>query len=144
MSNIPELVPISDLRQDAAAVIRRVRDRKEPVVITQRGRAAAVMVGIEAHERSEREREILIHLARGEKEIAEGKNFGLDDVLSEADAILKEEIAVRVAFHSNGPRAVLGRHLRTSARTGPRRRFGFADGWRRLCGVWKGSPLPAA
>ncbi len=49
---VPTIIPITDLRQDAATVLRRVRGSNEPVVITQRGRAAAVMMSAEAYERS--------------------------------------------------------------------------------------------
>ena len=63
---------------------------QEPVVITQRGRAVAVMVSTEAYERTQHELEILKLLARGERETEEGKGFDLDAVLAEADAILKE------------------------------------------------------
>lgn len=90
MSKVPTIIPITDLRQDAARVLRQVRDSKEPVVITQRGRAAAVMMSAEAYERSEHDRELLRLLARGEKEIAAGKGHGLDAVLAEADALLAE------------------------------------------------------
>jgi PHD/YefM family antitoxin component YafN of YafNO toxin-antitoxin module len=58
------------------------------VVITQRGRAAAVLLSMEAYERSERERQLLHLLARGEQEIAAGKGFDLDEILAEADALL--------------------------------------------------------
>jgi prevent-host-death family protein len=88
MSKLPEIVPITDLRQDAAAVLERVRRSGQPVVITQRGRAAAVMVTPESFERSENERQILKLLARGEREIAKGKGFDLDSVLAEADELL--------------------------------------------------------
>ena len=44
MGKVPAIVPISDLREDAANVLDRVKRTHEPVVITQRGRAAAVMV----------------------------------------------------------------------------------------------------
>jgi len=88
MGKLLNIIPITDLRQDAATVLRRVRDSKEPVVITQRGRAAAVMMSAEAYERSEHERELLRLLARGEKEIADGKGYGLDAVLAEADVLL--------------------------------------------------------
>lgn len=91
MAKVPEIVPISDLRQDAAAVLKRIRESREPLVITQRGRAAAVMVSVEAYERAEKEREILKLLARGEKEIAAGSGFDLDDVLAEADSILAND-----------------------------------------------------
>ena len=91
MVKVPDIVPISDLRQNAAAVLKRIRTSREPLVITQRGRAAAVMVSVEEYERSEHERQILMLLARGEKEIAEGKGYDLDAVLAEADSILASE-----------------------------------------------------
>src|SRR2546422_4355305 len=53
--------------QDAAAALKRVRATKQPLVITQRGRAAAVMLSVEAYERAEHERQILRLLARGER-----------------------------------------------------------------------------
>ncbi len=90
MVKIPEVVPITDLRQDAAAVLRRVRGRKEPLIITQRGRAAAVMLSLDAYEQGEHERQILLLLARGEREIASGKGHDLDVVLAEADALLRQ------------------------------------------------------
>jgi prevent-host-death family protein len=90
MGKMPQIVPVTDLRQDAASVLRRVRDSKEPVFITQRGRAAAVMLSTEAYERVEHDRQILRLLARGEKGIAAGKEFDLDAVLAEADALLEE------------------------------------------------------
>ena len=90
MGRVPNIIPVTDLRQDAASVLRRVRDSKEPFFITQRGRAAAVIVSAEVYERAEHDRELLRLLARGEKEIAAGKGVGLDAVLAEADAILRE------------------------------------------------------
>jgi len=90
MGKVPTIIPITDLRQDAATVLRRVRNSNEPVVITQRGRAAAVIMSAEAYERSEHDRELLRLLARGEKEIADGKGYSLDAVLAEADALLAE------------------------------------------------------
>ena len=90
MPKLPEIVPVTDLRQDAAAVLERVRRSAQPVVITQRGRAAAIMVSLEAFERSENERQVLRLLARGEHEIAKGKGFDLDSVLAEADELLAQ------------------------------------------------------
>jgi len=91
MSKVLNIIPVSDLRQDAAKVLKRLRDSKEPLVITQRGRAAAVMLSVEAYERSERDRELLHLLAKGEKEIEAGKGYDLDSVLAEADALLAAE-----------------------------------------------------
>ena len=88
MTKIPAIIPITGLRQDAAAAMKQVKSSREPVVITQRGRAAAVLLSLEAYERSEHERQLLHLLARGEQEITAGKGFDLDEVLDEVDAIL--------------------------------------------------------
>jgi prevent-host-death family protein len=88
MSKVPAIVPVSDLRDDAANVLDRLKKSREPVVITQRGRAAAVLLSIEEYERSEHERELLRLLAQGDKEVAAGKGHDLEDVLRQADEIL--------------------------------------------------------
>lgn len=85
---LPDIVPISDLRREAADLLRRVRETREPVVVTQRGRAAAVLLSIEEHERREHDLELLTLLARGEREITEGEGYSLDEVMSEADELL--------------------------------------------------------
>jgi len=90
MAKIPNIVPITDLRQDATALVKRVATSREPLIITQRGRAAAVLVSMEAYEHSQHELELLRILARGEKEIEAGKGYDLDMVLAEADNLLKE------------------------------------------------------
>lgn len=91
MTPLPAIIPISDLRQDAAGVIRRVVASDAPVVITQRGRAAAVLVSAEAYERTQHENEILRALARGDAEIAAGLGRDADDVMAEARSLLAEK-----------------------------------------------------
>jgi len=88
MASVPDIIPITDLRQDTAAALNRAKSSRQPVVITQRGRATAVLLSLEAYERSEHERQILRLLARGEQEIKAGRGFDLDEVLAEADDLL--------------------------------------------------------
>ena len=90
MGGVPKIIPITELRQEAATVLRRVKNSGEPVFITQRGRAAAVVMSSEAYEKSENEREILRLIARGEREIKAGKGPDLPTVMAKADALLKE------------------------------------------------------
>ncbi len=89
MTAVPKIVPISDLRQDATGVVKRVTASREPVFITQRGRAAAVMVSMQAYEHTQHELEILRLLARGEKEIEAGVGVDMDAVFAEADKLLE-------------------------------------------------------
>jgi len=91
MRKVPKIIPVTEFRSDAAAALKAVRTSRDPVVITQRGRAAAVIVSLEAYERAQEERTILLKLARGEKEIAAGAGEDLDTVFAEVDALLDEE-----------------------------------------------------
>ena len=90
MATVPSIIPISDLRQDAAGVIKRAAATSEPVFITQRGRASAVLVSKNSYEKTQHELEILRLLARGDAEIAKGVGHELDDVMAEASALLGE------------------------------------------------------
>jgi len=82
---------VSDLRQGAAKILKQLKDSKEPLIITQRGRAAAVMLSVETFERSEHDKELLRLLAKGEREIGIGEGYDLEAVLAEADSILTVE-----------------------------------------------------
>jgi len=92
MRKLSNIIPVSDLRQDAAKLLRELNKNKEPLIITQRGRATAVMIGVEAYEKSEHEKELLWLLAKGERDIELGEGYDLDAVLSEADALLAREL----------------------------------------------------
>jgi prevent-host-death family protein len=91
MSKLANIIPVSDLRQDAANILKKLNKNNEPLIITQRGRAAAVLMGVEAYEKAEHEKELLRLLAKGDKEIESGEGFDLDTVLAEADALLAKE-----------------------------------------------------
>ncbi|GLI38362.1 type II toxin-antitoxin system prevent-host-death family antitoxin [Geobacter hydrogenophilus] len=91
MQRAPKIIPISDLRRDANGIIKSVSASRDPLFITQRGRAAAVMVSMKEYEQTQHELEILRLLARGEKEIEAGVGFSLEEVMAEADALLAEQ-----------------------------------------------------
>lgn len=93
MGKLLNIIPVSDLRQDAAKVLKQLKNSKEPFIITQRGRAAAVMLSVETFERSEHEKELLSLLAKGEKEIGIGEGYDLEAVLAEADSLLTGKLS---------------------------------------------------
>ena len=91
MGKLSNIIPVSDLRQDAAKLLKQLHNSKEPLIITQRGRATAVIIGVDAYEKSEQEKELLRLLAKGDREIETGQGYDLETVLDEADAILTKE-----------------------------------------------------
>jgi prevent-host-death family protein len=90
MAKNPTKIPISDLKQDASATLKRVRKSKRPLIVTQRGRPAAVLLSVNAYQKGEQERKILKLLALGDRETAVGKGYDLDDVFAEADVLLSK------------------------------------------------------
>jgi PHD/YefM family antitoxin component YafN of YafNO toxin-antitoxin module len=89
-AKLPDVIPISDLEQDAASILQRIRESGSPTIITQEGRAAAILIDFETFRRGESERELLTLLAQGDKEVGEGAGHDLDEVLAEADRLLAE------------------------------------------------------
>ena len=88
MAKSATVVPLADLTRNAASILRQVKESKKPAFITQEGQPEAVLFSFEAYQQVEAEREILIRLAQGEREIALGEGFDLRDVLNEADDLL--------------------------------------------------------
>ncbi len=86
----PRTIRPADIRHDAVTALKRIRGSRRPLLVIQNGKPAAVVLSIEAYERAEHEKHILRSLARGEREIAAGKGYDLDDVLKEADRLLAD------------------------------------------------------
>jgi prevent-host-death family protein len=88
LAKLPTIISVSDLRHDASAVLKKVRSSTEPVFITQRGRATAVLMSLDLLERSETQRELLALFARGQAELDSEISHSLESVLAEADKLL--------------------------------------------------------
>jgi len=87
----PVIIPISDLRQDAAGVVRLAAASGEPVFVTQRGRTTAVLVSRLSYERLHRDLEILSRLVVGDLDVSLGEGLALDEILARGERALGEE-----------------------------------------------------
>ncbi len=90
MKRIPRFIPVTDLRQDAAAVLRAIQSGDEPIVIMQRSRSAAVLISVDTYERMVYEREVLGLLVMGEKDIKAAKGVSVDEMLAELEEVTPE------------------------------------------------------
>ena len=92
MKSIPKFIPVTDLRQDAAAVLRAVQSGNEPIVVMQRSRSAAVLISVDSYERMIYEREVLGLLVQGEKDIKAAKGVSVDEMLAELESVQPEKL----------------------------------------------------
>jgi prevent-host-death family protein len=82
-----KIIPISDLQTKAKKYVEQVKETDEAVVITQRGRAAAVLVSFESYEGLLATRDEMSHpdwerrLTRARRESKQGKGISLDAYL---------------------------------------------------------------
>lgn len=80
------IVPVTDLQRQASQIIGSLADSDEPVIITQRGRTAAVLLTakryaeIEADLERLDELELLEMVEKSREDIAENKTLSHDEV----------------------------------------------------------------
>lgn len=84
-----DIAPITELKRDAAGLIERAHEQGAPIVITQNGRATAVLQDAESYE-SERRAFTLLKLAlQGDAEIAAGEGISLGEHRKRMAALLR-------------------------------------------------------
>ncbi|MBK7705491.1 MAG: type II toxin-antitoxin system prevent-host-death family antitoxin [Acidobacteria bacterium] len=83
--NMKHIIPVTDLQRQAAKILNGLDDN-EPVVITQRGRASAVLISAERYAEIEEDLktlddlELIRLLEDAKQDVADGKTIAHDDV----------------------------------------------------------------
>ncbi|MGA3129674.1 MAG: type II toxin-antitoxin system Phd/YefM family antitoxin [Terracidiphilus sp.] len=75
-----QIKPISYVKAHAAELLDRIAEEREPIIITQNGEARAVLMDVHSYEEMQETMALLQILAIGDKEIARGKTYTLEDV----------------------------------------------------------------
>ncbi len=87
-----KIIPISEFQVRAKKWVDQVRETDQPVIITQRGKPAAVLVSCDEFEGLQATRDEMSYpdwkerLARAEKEFTAGKGVTLEEYLSKRTA----------------------------------------------------------
>ena len=76
-----QIKPIRYLKANAAKVLDRLAEKREPMLITQNGEAKAVIQDIASYEETQEMLALLKILALGNREVEEGKVTPLADVV---------------------------------------------------------------
>ncbi|CAN5752735.1 type II toxin-antitoxin system Phd/YefM family antitoxin [soil metagenome] len=83
-----DIRPLSEFRSNAAAFVQHVRSTRRPLVLTQHGRSAAVLLDIAEYERLLEQLEVLQEVQTAEQQLAEGQGIEHNDA--------KEQILARL------------------------------------------------
>lgn len=78
-----DIRPLSEFRANVSAFIDKVRETKRPLVITQRGKSAAILIDVTEYEALLQKIELLMDIHLAEKQISDGQGIDHPDAKSQ-------------------------------------------------------------
>ena len=84
-----DIKPLSNLRSDPAALLKQVQENHRPLVITDRGKPAAILVDVEYFQKENEKMALMEAILDGEKDIQEGHMKALNQLNKELKSWLK-------------------------------------------------------
>lgn len=89
--NIEEdIQPVTYLKNHSAEVLERINKTRRPMVITQNGKARAVLQDAKSYEETRRALGLMKLVAQGEREVEQGKLVAQDDLFDRIERKLRE------------------------------------------------------
>jgi prevent-host-death family protein len=85
---LADVSPITELKRDAAGLIRKAAKQRSPIVITQNGKATAVLQGADEYEEDQRAFALLRLAIEGERDIADGNALSYQEHRKRMTALL--------------------------------------------------------
>ncbi len=68
-----DIRPLSDFRAGIASFVKQINETHRPMILTQRGRGVAVLVGVHDYQKMQQRLELLEDLYRAEAQIEAGE-----------------------------------------------------------------------
>jgi prevent-host-death family protein len=91
MPSIPQIRPVSDLRNNFSEISRQVHENNEPVYLTRNGRGDMVVMSMEAYEQDRYESEVYLKLKESELEAeSTTKRYTHEEVMASMEKIITE------------------------------------------------------
>lgn len=87
-----DIQPLTAFRANVASFVDQVRETGRPLVLTQHGRSAAVLLGAADYEALIEELEILRDVQVSERELAEGKGIPHEQVAQNLREIVRSRL----------------------------------------------------
>jgi prevent-host-death family protein len=78
-----QIKPISYVKANAAELLDRITEEREPIIITQNGEARAVLIDVASYEQAQETLALLKVLAIADKEIEAGESVSAEEIMTE-------------------------------------------------------------
>ena len=90
MNMVTAIEPVTLLKTRSAQLIREARNSRQPIIITQNGKATAVLQDVETYEEQRRTLLMLKLMAQGDRELKEGQAVPQETARQRFEQTLKE------------------------------------------------------
>jgi antitoxin YefM len=81
-----DIQPLSAFRANAAGFLKKVRDSRRPLVLTQHGKSAAVVLDVEQYDALMEELEVIREIKEARAQLARGEGIPHDEVMAQLRA----------------------------------------------------------
>ncbi|CAN5433101.1 type II toxin-antitoxin system Phd/YefM family antitoxin [soil metagenome] len=74
-----DIEPLSEFRKRSADFVKRLKKEKQPIVLTQHGKSAAVLMDVSEYERFIKKMEMLEDLLEAKQQVEQGKTYSKEE-----------------------------------------------------------------
>lgn len=74
-----DIEPLSEFRKKSADFVKRLKKEKNPIVLTQHGKSAAVLLDVTEYERISKKMELLEDLLEAKQQVEQGNTLNMKD-----------------------------------------------------------------
>ena len=73
-----DIEPLSEFRKKSADFVKHLKKEKQPIILTQHGKSAAVLMDVSEYERFTKKLEMLEDLLEAKQQVEQGKTYTMD------------------------------------------------------------------
>lgn len=73
-----DIEPLSEFRKKSADFVKRLKKDKQPIILTQHGKSAAVLMDVSEYERFTKKLEMLEDILEAKQQVEQGKTYTMD------------------------------------------------------------------
>ncbi|MCP9290155.1 MULTISPECIES: type II toxin-antitoxin system Phd/YefM family antitoxin [Gracilimonas] len=85
-----DIEPLSEFRKRSADFVKRLKKDKQPIVLTQHGKSAAVLMDVSEYERFTKKMEMLEDLLEAKQQVEQGKTYTMDEAKKRIESHLSK------------------------------------------------------
>ncbi len=74
-----DIEPLSEFRKKSADFVKRLKKDKQPIILTQHGKSAAVLMDVTEFERFTKKMEMLEDLLEAKQQVDQGKTYTMTE-----------------------------------------------------------------